>query len=101
VDGADEGGATVLPAGGVDEPEADAGFEAVVDGDADAGAGAVYRRVSPALPVTILLKMSLLLGEKTYLMLPTAIATNIKAAHILLNAMHESKKNKHSLPDCF
>ena len=34
-------------------------------------------------------------------MLPTVIATSMKAAHILLNAMHENKKNKHSLPDCF
>jgi hypothetical protein len=28
----------------------------------------------------------------------TPIATKMKAAHILLKAMHENKKNKHSLP---
>jgi hypothetical protein len=49
--------------------------------------GVEMRRVSPALPVTMLLKMSLLLGNKAYLMPATAIEINMKAAHILLNAM--------------
>jgi hypothetical protein len=43
--------------------------------------------VSPALPVTIILKIFLSFGKKAYLMPAISTETMIKAAHILLKAM--------------
>jgi hypothetical protein len=49
--------------------------------------------VSPALPVTIVEKISLSAGTHTYRAAATRIETRIKAAHILLKAMPQININ--------
>jgi hypothetical protein len=61
---------------------------AATEGPETGGAAAgLSRMVSPALPVTITLKIFLSFGKKAYLMPAISTETMIKAAHILLKAM--------------